>query len=226
MNMLRLAWEWLTDAANWSGGNGIPARTLTHLRISAIVLLLASAIAIPLGLLSGHTNRGGFLVINSANAARALPTVGLLYIIALAFVTVSSIPAIVALTALAIPPILVNTYEGIRTVDPGLKDAATGMGLTGWRVLSRVEMPVASPLILLGVRTAAIQVVATATIAAYVGLETLGTFIQIGDRTRDQGQLYGGAFLVIALALAVAALFVVLHRTLVPIGVRQRSTIR
>ncbi len=225
MDELQQAWEWLTDSANWGGTDGIVRRTVAHIRYSALALLIAGAIASPLGLITGHTNRLGFIVVSAGNAARALPTLGLLYLIAL-WLGVGPAAALIPLVALAIPPILVNTYEGIRSVEPGLKDAAVGMGLTGWRVLTRVEVPVASPLILLGLRTAAIQVVATATIAAYVGVNSLGLFILTGQRSRDGGMLYGGAILVVALALVVAALFVVLHRTLVPIGVRQRSTVR
>lgn len=224
MNQLQEAWEWLIDPGNWSGTDGIISRTLSHLWYSGVSLLIAIAIAVPLGLLIGHKNRGR-IIVSSANAARALPTLGLLYLIAL-WIGLGAAPAIIPLAILGIPPILVNTYEGIRTVDPGLKDAAVGMGLTDWRVLSRVEVPVASPLIMLGIRTAAIQIVATATIAAWIGANSLGLFILAGGRTRDDGMFYGGAILVVALALAVAALFVVLHRTLVPIGVRQRSTIR
>jgi osmoprotectant transport system permease protein len=132
-------------------------------------------------------------------------------------------PVLVALVALAIPPILVNTYEGIRTVDADLKDAARGMGMTSWGVLARVEVPVAMPLILLGLRTAAIQVVSTATVAAYVGIGGLGRFIFEGQRLRDDGMVTGGALLVVLLAVLVSLIFLALRRAVVPAGVRHRT---
>lgn len=224
MNIIELAWNWFTDSANWSGGNGIPTRMLEHLRYSALALLFAALIAAPIGIVTGHTNRGGFLAINAANAARALPTLGLLILAVLA-AGIGLTPVLVALVALAIPPILVNAYEGVRTVDPSLTDAARGMGMTGWRVLTQVEVPVAAPLILLGLRTAAIQIVSTATIAAYVGIGGLGRFIFDGLRTRDNEMIVGGAVLVVLTALAVALLFLLLRVALVPAGVRYRPRI-
>jgi osmoprotectant transport system permease protein len=223
MSVLEAAWHWLTDSANWSGSGGIPTRLLEHLRYSALALLLAAGIAIPLGLVTGHTGRGGLLIVNLVNAARALPTLGLLVLVVLA-TSVGLTPVLVALVALAIPPILVNVYEGIRTVDADLKDAARGMGMTGWGVLARLELPVAMPLVLLGLRTAAIQIVATATVAAYVGIGGLGRFIFEGQRVQDVGMVAGGSLLVVALALLVSLLFVALRRAVVPAGVRLRTT--
>ena len=222
MSVLQAAWQWLTDSANWSGGGGIPTRLLEHVRYSVLALLFAAAVAIPLGLVTGHTGRGGFLAVNLANAARALPTLGLLVLVVLA-TSVGLTPVLVALVALAIPPILVNVYEGIRTVDADLKDAARGMGMTGWGVLIRLELPVAMPLILLGLRTAAIQIVATATVAAYVGIGGLGRFIFEGQRLQDSGMVAGGSLLVVLLALLVSLLFLALRRAIVPAGVRRRT---
>src|SRR3954447_10422702 len=148
-DQINAAWNWLTASAHWSGSDGIPHRLLEHLGYSGLALAIAAVIALPLGALVGHTGRGGFIVVSVANLARAIPTLGLLLLV----VTLTSIgltPVIVPLIALAIPPILVNTYEGIRGVDGDLKDAAEGMGMTGWRVLTRVEAPVALPLIMLG----------------------------------------------------------------------------
>jgi len=225
VNLLSSAFGWLSDPANWSGSDGIPTRLLEHLDYFARSLALALVIAMPLGVLTGHTGRGGFALLSIANAARALPTLGVVIIVVLAVGSVTSLwPVLIALTALAIPPILVNTYEGIRNVDADLKDAARGMGMTGWQVLRQVELPVAMPLILLGIRTAAIQIVSTATIAAYVALGGFGRYIIDGLAIRAiDTEVAGGAILVVVLALLVGAAFIVLRRVLVPAGVRHQS---
>jgi osmoprotectant transport system permease protein len=216
------AWTWLTASAHWSGDDGIPSRLLEHLGYSGLALLIAAVIALPLGALVGHTGRGGFLVISFANLARAVPTLGLLLLV----VTVTSIgltPVIIPLIALAVPPILVNTFEGIRSVDPDIKDAAKGMGMRGPGVLLKAEIPVAMPLILLGLRTAAIQVVATATIAAYAGIGGLGRYIVDGLSRKDYPSVIGGSVLVVLLAVAVQLLFVLIRRAFVSQGLRGSS---
>jgi osmoprotectant transport system permease protein len=221
-DQVRQAWSWLTAGAQWHGDDGIPHRFLQHLGYCALAVLIASAIALSLGLLIGHTRRGGFLIVSVANLARAIPTLGLLLLV----VTLTSIgltPVIVPLIALAVPPILVNTYEGIRGVDADLRDAAEGMGMTGWRVLTRVEVPVAMPLIMLGLRTAAIQVVATATIAAVAGLGGLGRYIIDGLARKDYPSVVGGSVLVVLFALAVQAGFAGLRRVVVSPGLRGAS---
>lgn len=221
-DQVREAWRWLTAGAHWHGDDGIPHRFLQHLGYCALALAIAAVIALALGLMVGHTGRGGFVIVSVANLARAIPTLGLLLLV----VTVTSIgltPVIVPLIALAIPPILVNTYEGIRGVDGDLKDAAEGMGMTGWRVLTRVEAPVALPLIMLGLRTAAIQVVATATIAAVAGLGGLGRYIVDGLARKDYPSVAGGSVLVVGLALAVQIGFAVLRRVIVSPGLRGMS---
>ena len=223
MNVLNLAWHWLTQAANWTGGDGIGHRLTEHLYYSLLSMVLAALIALPLASLIGHTGRGAFIAVNSANAARALPTLGLVILVVLA-AGIGLLPVIVALTALAIPPILVNTYEGIRTVDPDLVGAASGMGMTGWQVLIRVELPSALPLILLGLRTAVIQTVSTATVAAYVGLGGLGRFIFDGLARRDYETVVGGAVLVAILAVLSELAFVLLQRIAVSPGVRHRRS--
>lgn len=215
-------WDWLTASAHWSGGDGIPHRLLQHLAYSGIALGIAAVIALLLGAFVGHTGRGGFLIISVANLARAIPTLGLLLLV----VTLTSIgltPVIVPLIALAMPPILVNTYEGIRGVDGDIRDAAEGMGMRGWGVLFKVEVPVALPLILLGLRTAAIQIVATATIAAYAGLGGLGRFIVDGLSRKDYPSVVGGSVLAVALALLVQLAFVGLRRALISPGLRGSS---
>ncbi|MEU9884765.1 ABC transporter permease subunit [Sphaerisporangium sp. NPDC051011] len=218
--------DFFGDSANWSGSGGIPVRLLEHVEFSFAALLLAMAIAIPLGLLIGHTRRGAVLVVVAANAARALPTLGLVVLIVLLAGVGTTWPVLLPLVALAVPPILVNTYEGIRGVDEDLRDAAYGMGLRGGQVLLRVLVPVALPLILLGLRIAAIQVVATATVAAYVGLGGLGRYIIDGLATKDFPSTIGGAVLVAALALVVQLAFALLQRVVVSPGVSQRARVR
>jgi osmoprotectant transport system permease protein len=221
MNELVGAWQWFTSAANWHGEDGIPNRLGEHLYYSGVALLCAAVIAIPLGLLIGHTNRGGFIVVNSANAARALPTAGVLLLVVV-LAGIGFLPVIVPLVALAIPSILVNTYEGIRQVEPELVDASRGVGLRERQVLRSVEIPVALPLLLLGVRSAAIQIVSTATIAAYVGLGGLGRYIFDGLARQEFPMMITGAALVVALALLTEAAFVGLQKLMVSPGLRGR----
>jgi len=215
------AFDWLFSSAQWSGVDGIPTRLAEHLYYSVVALLLAVVIAVPLGLLIGHTNRGGFLVVNLANAGRALPTTGVLLLVVV-IVGIGFLPVVIPLMALAIPPILVNTYEGIRQVEPELVDASRGVGLRERQVLSKVEIPVALPLILLGIRTAALQIVSTATIAAFVGLGGLGRYIFDGLARQEYQTVIGGAILVVALALLTELLFVGVQRLLVSPGLRSR----
>ncbi|MFI6298204.1 ABC transporter permease [Nonomuraea sp. NPDC050790] len=218
--------NWLTDffgdPANWTGPSGIPMRLLEHLEYSVLALLLAVLIAIPLGLLIGHTGKGGVLVVVTANLARALPTLGLLVLFVLLLGTGSILPVIIPLVLLSIPPILVNTFEGIRGVDPELRDAAYGMGLRGGQVLGRVLVPVALPLILLGLRLSAIQVVATTTVAAYTGLGGLGRFVIDGFATKDYASVVGGSVLIVLFALVVQLAFTLVQRVSVSPGVSQR----
>ncbi len=225
MNVLQLFLSWISQPAQWSGPDSIPVRLAEHLWYSGLALAAAAAVALPLGLVIGHTGRGAFLAVNSANAARALPTLGLLVLV-VTLVGLGLVPVLVPLIALAIPPILVNTYEGVRQVDADLRDAAEGMGMTGWEVLLKVEAPVALPLILLGLRTAAIQIVATATIAAYVGLGGLGRFVFDGLARRDYETVVGGAALAALLAVLTEIVFALIQRVVVSPGIRQRVTAR
>jgi osmoprotectant transport system permease protein len=216
---MNAGWVWLTDSANWSGSNGIPTRIGEHLTLTLIVLLVAAAIALPLGLFIGHTGRGAFLAVNSANAARALPTLGLLVLV-YQLTNGNDIAGPIPLIVLAIPPILVNTYEGIRQVEPVIKDAASGMGMTATQVVARIELPIALPLILLGLRTAAIQVVATATVAAYINLGGLGGYIMDGIALQNYGLAVGGSVLVVVLAITVQLIFTLITRLVTPKGLR------
>lgn len=218
---------WLVDPANWSGRNGIAVRGFEHLWISAVALVLGVAIGLPLGLAIGHSGRGSFAVVSIANIGRAVPSLGLLGLAFLLFLPlglgVGPLPAITALAALAIPPVVVNTYAGLRDVDRDLVEAARGMGMHELEVLTRVEVPIALPVILAGIRTSAVQVVATATLAAVVGGGTLGELIIIGFNTGDEVQVFGAALLVAALSIATELGFAALQRAGASPGLRSRA---
>lgn len=223
MTFLSNAWSWLAARQQWQGGDGIPIRVLQHLGFTGLALLIAVLIALPLGVAIGHTGKGAFVIVSLANIWRAIPTLGLL-IIMVVLLGFSPLTWLIPLVALAVPPILVNAYEGVLGVDPDLTDAGRGMGMTGWQVLWRVEIPVALPLIMLGLRTGAIFVVATATIAAEIGLGGLGRYIFDGLATNDYAQVAGGAAVIVVLALMVQVIFVVLRRFVVPAGIRKAGS--
>ncbi|MFE7274875.1 ABC transporter permease [Streptomyces sp. NPDC057623] len=209
---------WLVGGEQWAGPDGIGHRLAEHLQYSLLATLIAAAIGLPLGLLIGHTGKGAFLAINLASFGRALPTVGLVVLVFLAG-GLSMLPVYVALVALAVPAIVTNTYAGMTAVDPDVKDAARGQGMRGHQVLFQVELPLALPLIMTGLRLALIQVVATATIAAYVSFGGLGRYVFDGLAQRDLVQVLGGAVLVavvaVVLDLALSGLqrFLFRHRT-------------
>ncbi|NGO06617.1 ABC transporter permease [Streptomyces sp. HC44] len=219
LDQLQLIGDWLTSSEQWHGDEGIPQRLLEHLTYSGVSLLFAALIGLSLGLLVGHTGRGAFAVASVVNLVRAIPTFGLVVLV-VTLAGLSTTPVLVALVALAVPPILINTFEGVRGVDPATRDAARGVGMTEWQVLVRVEVPMALPLILLGLRIAAIQVVATATVAAYPGLGGLGRFIVDGLSRNDYELVVGGSTVVVVLALVVQILFTALRRSLVSPGLR------
>ncbi|HWE54840.1 MAG TPA: ABC transporter permease [Acidimicrobiales bacterium] len=202
------------------GGSGVIDRLLQHIGYSIEALAIGALIAVPLGLWSGHTGRGATVLSLLSNASRALPTLGLLTIFAI-LIGVGLNAAIIPLVFIAIPSILVNSYVAIAGVDRSLVDAAKGMGLTPWQVVRSVELPVGLPIIVLGFRTAAIQVVSTATIAAYVGLGGLGRFIIDGYASRNYAEIGAGAVTVALFAIAVEALFLLGQRLLVSPGVRR-----
>ena len=220
---------WFTDPAQWSGTNGIPTRLLQHLAYSGIATLVATFIALPIALAIGHTGRFGNLAINIANIGRAIPTFGLI-IIAFIVMRFSLLPVFIALVALAIPPILTNTYVGIRNADAEAREAATGMGMSGWQILWQVEAPIAVPLIMAGLRISAVQVVATATLAAVTGFGGLGRFIIDGlaqgvrGPARGLSQVVGGALLVAALAILTDVILGALQRRATPRGLRTSSS--
>jgi osmoprotectant transport system permease protein len=222
MSFLIYAWNWLRQPAQWHGAGDIPARILEQLGYSGLSLLIAAVIALPLGVAIGHTGRGAFFAVSLTNAWRSIPTLGLLVllVVVLGF---STLTWLVPLVVLGIPPILVNAYEGVAGIDPGLRDAAIGVGMTRWQQLLQVEVPVALPLIIVGLRTAAISIVSTATIVAYIGLGGLGRNIFDGLATNSYGEVAGGAVLVVLLALAVLVLFALVRRLAVPAGLRTQE---
>ncbi|MFJ6074160.1 ABC transporter permease [Streptomyces sp. NPDC093065] len=221
MNVLNFVNAFFSDGAHWHGYDGIPTRLVEHVQYTLMALGLAAAIGLPVGLLTGHTGRGGNAVAFVATAARALPSFGLLVLIAVV-VGIGLLPVMIPLVVLAVPPILVTTYEAVRSVDPAPVDAARGMGMTETGILFRVELPVALPLVLSGLRSAAIQVVSTATIAAYVSLGGIGRYIIDGLYQRDYEKVVGGATLVALLALVTLAVFWGAGRLAVSPGVRRR----
>ena len=222
-------WAWFTDPANWQGTDGVPNRVVEHLLYTGLTLLIALVIAVPLGGWVGHSGRMRWLV-TGANAARAVPTLGLLFAVSmfvgplissdLAFV----IPSITVLVLLAIPPLLSGTYAGIDSVEPAARDAARGMGMTGWQVLTKVEAPIALPLFLSGLRSATLQVIATATIAASVSLGGLGRYLIDGLASRDYVQMVCGSILVAVLALVADGLLALLEKRAVSPGISGRAT--
>ncbi|GGU47565.1 ABC transporter permease [Streptomyces daghestanicus] len=221
MNVLDFAGAFFGDGAHWHGYDGIPQRLLEHVQYSLLALGLAALIGLPVGLVTGHTGRGGNALALVATAARALPSFGLLVLIVI-MMGFGLLPVMIPLVILAVPPILVTTYEAVRSVDPAPVDAARGMGMRESRILLQVELPVALPLILSGLRSAAIQIVSTATIAAYVSLGGLGRYIVDGLYQRDYEKVVGGATLVAVLALVTLALFWAAGRLAVSPGVRRR----
>lgn len=208
--------SWFGDGAHWRGANGVPVRVGEHVLLSGATLAVALAIALPLGLALGHRRRGATAVIVLANTARAVPSYGLI-ILGVVAVGISSGPVLVALVVLAVPPILVNAYVGVREVPAELVDAARGQGLSPVQVLLRVEVPAALPIVLAGVRTATVLVVATATLAAVVpGVGGLGPYIVDGIGQQDRPKAMAGALLVAILALGSEAALAFVQRRVTP----------
>ncbi|MEU6347735.1 ABC transporter permease [Streptomyces sp. NPDC047072] len=220
MNVLNFINAFFSDSAHWSGYDGIPTRLGEHVQYTLEALAIAAAIGLPVGLVTGHYGRGGNALALIAVAGRALPTFGLLVLMTL-LLGFGLVNVMIPLVVLAVPPILVTTYEAMRSVDPAPVDAARGMGMGEVEVLFRVELPVALPLILGGLRSAAIQIVSTATIAAYVALGGLGRYIVDGLYQRNYEKVVGGATLVAALALVTLGVFWAVGRTAVSKGVRR-----
>ena len=225
MELLGSALEWLTDPVNWSGAGGIPNRMFEHVWLSGLSVLAAIAIAVPVGLAIGHTGRGAFITVSVANLGRSIPSYALLLIFFTIVNRVGFAAAIPALVLLAIPPILVNTYVALREVDRDTVEAGRAMGLRELQLLTRVELPIALPAIVTGIRIAAVQVVATATLAALVGGGALGRYIVDGFARQSYDQLLVGAFLVALLALLTERLLTWVEGRLVSPGLRPGTSI-
>lgn len=202
MNFLTQALSYLFTAGNWMGPVGLGVRTLEHLEYTAAAVAVSALVAIPVGLIVGHTGRGTLVVVSLVNALRALPTLGVLLLAVLLW-GLGLVPPIVALMLLGVPPLLAGTYAGVSAVDRTVVDAARSMGMSELRVLFRVEVPNALPLILGGLRTATLQVVATATVAAYASLGGLGRYLIDGIQVRQFHIAVVGALMVAALALII-----------------------
>ena len=222
MNVLTDLIQWLTAPEQWSGPDGIPARTVQHLWYSLLAAAIAIVIALPIGIGVGHARRGGLLAINLTNLGRAIPSLGII-ILVFTLVGYGVVPIEVALVAIAVPPIVTNSFIGMRSVDPEVREAAQGMGMTGWQLLGRVELPIAMPLVMAGIRTSTVQVVATATLAAYVGLGGLGRYLFDGLPQGDLSQVLGGAVLVAVLSLLTELVLGRVQALVVSKGLAQQS---
>jgi osmoprotectant transport system permease protein len=210
---------WFAEPAHWTGPGGVVAQTLRHLYYCLLSVTVAGLIAIPLGIYIGHTGRGAVLVVGFGNAMRALPTLGLVTLLVLGF-GLGVAPVLAGLVILAIPAVLSGAYAGIRNAPPDAVDAARGMGMTPRQVLWQVELPTALPLVLGGVRSAMLQVVATAAVAAYVGLGGLGRILLDGLKISDYAQMASAAIVIAVLAVLLDLVLAGLTRLLVPRGLQ------
>jgi len=220
MELLSQVFDWFLAPENLNGPSGVVARLVEHMQISALAVCLGALVGLPLGLVIGHTRKGEFVVASVANLGRAIPSFAILAI-ALPFTIRAGLglgfwPTVLALWLLAIPPILTNTYVGVQVIDPDTIEAAKGMGMSEGQILRKIEVPLAAPLIVVGFRTAAVQVVATATLAALVAWGGLGRFIIDGFAIRDSVQITAGALLVAALAVSTELLFGSIQKIVTP----------
>ncbi len=226
MNIWQQAYTWLNDPLNWTNPDGIIARTVEHLWISAAAVGLAIVVAWPVGIWLGHLGRGGATVVTVANLTRAIPTLALLTIFPLTAIGFGYKPIVLALAVFALPPLLANAYLGVREVDPDITDAARGMGLSARQTVFRVEVPLAVPYLAAGFRTAAVQVVATATLAAFVNGGGLGMIISRGfglGLASGGGQVIAGALVVIVLCVTLDGLLGVVERLVTPRNLRRTA---
>lgn len=219
MDFLHGVLLWFADATHWQGSDGIPTRLAEHLQLSVEAVVIGALVALPIGVTLGHYGRFGNLAISVSNVGRAVPSYGVL-VIAFTVLGFGDGPIVLALTALAIPPMVTNSYVALNEVDPDIKEAARGMGYRELAQLLRIEMPLSVPLIMAGIRTSAVQVVATATVAALVAGGGLGRYIVDGFAQFDYTKLFAGALLVALLALATEVSLSALERALVPRGIR------
>ena len=224
MAFLGDVWSWFTSSHHWSGASGIPNRLYEHLKMSVVAVLIALVLGLPISLWLGHKRRFGTVAINVSNVGRAVPSFAILVFGAQIWgiETWWGIPkaALVALVALALPPIVTNAYVGMAEVDDGVRDAARGMGMRGRQALLRVELPNAVPPVMNGIRIATLQVIATVGLAALVGAGGLGRYVIDGIATQNSVQLFAGAVLVAGLALAADGVLALTQRAAVPRGLR------
>jgi osmoprotectant transport system permease protein len=229
MDFLSEVAAWFGDPANWTGRDAIPLRLGEHVLLSGVSLLAGTLIALPLGLAIGHTGRWAGLVVALTNMGRAVPSVGILgiaYSLSLPLIVaadlrgIGNVPTVIALTALAIPPIVLNAYVGIRGVEGDITEAARGMGMSESQILRRVELPIALPVVVAGVRTASLQVIATATLGAVISAGGLGQYIVTGFALRDFPRTFAGSLLVIGVILVSEALFALGQRVAHSPGLR------
>jgi osmoprotectant transport system permease protein len=225
VNLFLDAIAWLVAPEQYAGADSLPARIGEHLFFTFVSVLVAALIAIPLGYLIGHTGTGRSLAIGLAGAARALPSFGLILLLVLVIgVTQRPLAAFTAFVLLAIPSILAGAYSGLEAIDRRVIDAARAVGMTEWQILWKVEVPLGLPLLVGGIRSAALQVVATVTLAAYIGLGGVGLYIIRGLALREFAPMLGAAIVIVALALAIDGAFAGLQRLLVPRGVAAGRT--
>ncbi|GAB2537101.1 ABC transporter permease [Brachybacterium huguangmaarense] len=217
MTQILDAFAWLADPVHWSGPSGIPARLLEHLWYTVLGVGIAALIAVPVGLLVGHTRRGRGLAVATAGAARALPTLGLVTLFGL-LMGIGLMAPLVAFVVLAIPSLLAGAYSACESVDPRTVDAARAQGMTELQILTRVELPLGMPLLVAGLRSATLQVVSTAMLAAYIGNGGLGRYIFLGLKTQDYPQMLAGSILVVALAITLEVVLLVVQRATAPRG--------
>jgi osmoprotectant transport system permease protein len=235
MNFLGDVFDFLTSSDQWHGNESIPNLIGQHLQLTIVSVLVAAAVALPIGILLGHVRTGGTVAVNIANIGRALPAFALL-ILAVQWVgigdptgvltPVQSVPAFIAMFALALPPMLANAYVGMASVDDEIREAARGMGMNGREMIWHVELPNAVPLVMAGVRTATVAVVATATLAAYVDSGGLGRYIVDGFAVNDNAKVFAGGLLVALLAIALELLLALLQRAITSPGIRSEAKIK
>jgi osmoprotectant transport system permease protein len=222
MDFLHDVAAYFNDRASWRGSSGLLHLLAQHVWISVVAVAIALVVALPVGLGLGHVRRGQVFAINVANIGRSLPSFAVL-VLALQLTHIGELPALVALVLLAVPPIITNSFVAVANVDDDAVEAARGMGMTGLQLFRRVELPLAVPLVMAGVRTAAVQVVATATLAALVGYGSLGLLIVRGLRTRDNVEVFAAALTVAVLALLTELLLSLVQRLLTPRGIRRAT---
>lgn len=225
MSFLHEVMQWFGDGGNWTGRRGVVHHLFEHVRMSAVAMAAASVLAFPPAIWLGHRRRFGTAAVNVSNIGRALPSFAILVIGTqqlglLEYPILGSFTTFVALVALAVPPLVTNAYVAVAEVPDDLRDAARGMGMSELDIVRRVELPVAAPLLMGGLRTASVQVVATATIAAFVGADGLGRFIIDGRAVNDQAEIFAGALLVAVLSLVTEGGLALVQSLVTPRGLR------